>query len=1264
MTDMLLHVSTIRDTPNVVRLNIPSDHREDGAAWIYVPSKDVIYIGPPGSYGVGGTVDLAATVKSLVDSPKGEKFISGVMYNDGYSDYFQATNDEEEDRIMAALQDYHEAYYTSNGAFRGQGYDEGFRNYPIEDDTAYDPEDDLGEGEPIYDSETGELLGYLRDDDSFVDKDDINKPTLDEIPDDSAWAWLRDRNWSGSGDYSVMKPTPGTSKPIREWTKEDHLAWRDEADDKRGKAGYGWAAREDLNHFRWSFGDDNLVKGAPHQGLWLWPTESGYPDHFSQTGSAGLGNCAQGRVYPHFNNKWEILTWPDRPRNIKDKHIKSAIQAEAQAAVKQYLIDRIGVKPEDIFFTAMHYGDAVSNYDSPAYPAGGWSGKSGPGRYTPGLDPKPMRGSEDYNWDTERGVYDAYGRSPMDTNQLTFDDDGNANFTQKNPSFFENRPGDTSKLLNRVVDKIKGNPSKGDEFTDGAGITWKYDRFHKKYFPVNDDSMTPEDRWTEAVKRHDETVKSLGGGIVPQEGVSNSQKTWSDHNGVVWVRTPDRGWIRQSELQVPEGNSQFSVAPNEVFKVHKSDGHVISVSQEDYQKAVEEYGEDNWWYKFLGPRDTITDITKDAASIHDYDPEEEMRQGFLDSLNNGEQPTGQSYYKQNGPVKQEAFCWLGVGYGQDEGKGDPKDAELVTGTAHWNIVNKLIGSKLQTINEFLYHTEQGNFEVPMVWGWIIQHPMMKGVYVKFLTHLMENKQDLEYIPQVLAAISKMYKQPIEGYDVEESNTPIMERFPVSGGGAPTGAPPDPGLATAPIPLGTEQQSKGPVELPQGARVLDLDTVGFVTITTYSLGKGELYETEVSGGEMDGHVFPSYSESEARRMHDLLVRDEEAYQRTSAIMKKSQEEGFNLDAFVPTWHFWFAYSPTQLKYAPANTLIAYSPDQLQNSIKIQNLDESDMIIGQVGKIGAIPVFKINSGEEDNKLVSALKITFGVDPLPFDKVEESLKSGEIPSFMMPQHGCFGYVNGHLIIGQRHHQEIMFRLLENGWTWEDLLNAPQVWGWFSKNLNNNYNVWFSSDAGLMTGDDLKQQVILKLSQMTGAPVTETGGYGGKSKEEFGGNFDKKYGDPLTQNPEDMEGHKTKQKSTILSPIPPPPSQEDPSTEQEPAPTTPNATEQALNALLPGGGTPPPKKVGTFAGVPVMSSEDVPPNTLIAIAKRKKHKGVRYHGLHHPHVLQHVWRYHDWFENCVPHVDDHDGDDNDTPAPAPDPAPTSSPADNPATI
>lgn len=1151
--DMMFHVASEEHWPNVVRLEIPTDHDNDGAAWVYVPHNNTIYIGPPGSHGSGGSVDLATTIRQVTDIQKGEKLVSGVLYDDGYVDYFQATSDDQQDALVGSLQNYHDAYYEGNGSFRGKTKE--YMNYPTEDDTSFDPEDDNTFLEDADDAEW-----------------EAARPTLNADDLDDNWKWLADRDWSGKSDYSKMKLTPGTSKPIEEWTPEEHHAWKDLADEKRkGGGGGSWGAtREDYNHFRWSFGNSSLIKGAPHEGLWLWPTEHGYPDHYSQTGSEGLGNAAQGRVYPHLDGTWEILTWPERPRYVNDPQIKSAIQAQAEAAVKEYLINKVNVDPSKIFFTKMGYGEAVSSHNSESYPGHSYKHK-----------PQWSGGGASYDWDTDKGAYDYYGQT-----SIKYDNEGNASYTQtydphtqrmksvpiaqgtipaghwdsekrqwiprdkQESQFFDSSPGIVQKVVDKVKNKLK----------------------------------SPEDRWAESVRQHELAQGELGDAAgKATQGVKNLTDQWRD----------------EDDADIPGGTSVIQHGPNAKYRVHKSDGKVTVVTEQDYNLAVEEYGPEHWYLAFLSPKEHADHIDKVGATDMITDPEEEFTQKFLDHIKSGPQPTGQSYFAENGPIKQEAFLWLGIGYGEDAGEGDIKDAEFLTGTAHWQIVNKLTSKSFPNIADFLYKAKGGEFQIPMVWGWAAKHPMLKGVVITFLTHLGEMKQDLEFFPQALAAAAHHYDMPILDYDIQDSETPILETHPVTKTDGDGGSPPDPGLATAPSPAGAEHQVR---ILPQKERVVLENQVGFVTIQTYHLGKGELYETTVQGGDLDGHVFPSYSFDEAKGMHHSLVEQENSYQaKTSATIQDAEPNGgWKLPNDIkPMWSFIYGWSPELA--TQGNVIFVYTMNQLADKLKEQGISSASVVAGRIGQVmGSTWVYETQvpvTPEQQTAIEQALEKRQGIKLLPWSEIQAAIAKGEMHPAFIPASGCFGFIHGNLILGQRHHQEIMYRLLENGWTWEQLYAAPQAWGWFS--IGNEIGLRFSSDAGFIH-DDEQEKCKAAFAKMFGKQVKDQGGYGGKSEAEFGGNFKSKYGDPEEQDPNDMEGYKAQQNSTILTPLPEPPT--------------------AVEAMV----------------LPLIKAKK----------KKKKTKSVRYHGLHHPHVLKHVWRYHDYFESCVPHPDDHDGDDSDTPS------------------
>lgn len=342
------------NAPNVVHLNLPRDSHNEGAAWVYLPSKDTIYIGPQGSY----HVDITHSLKTLVDKKKGEKPITGVLYNDGYADYFDKGDEKTINRIISALQHYHETNYSTdfNKAEDDAGAWDGHDMiYPSDED--YEDPDEKARGG----------LDYHNPEDDLGD-DDVTNGGYDSMGDYwDAQAWgTGDKKYKNQDEYKELKPTPGQPKPIHEWDTQDYLDWRDKKYWNSG--GYFATPREDYPHFRWSYGDSKIMPGCPHEGLWVWPTHNGYPDHFSQTGHKGLGNCAQGRIYPHEGDRWEILTWPGRPRNAPSEATRQYIQKEAEQAVKEYVMEKIGVPEDKIFFTNMHYTSAVTMYNSPSYP--------------------------------------------------------------------------------------------------------------------------------------------------------------------------------------------------------------------------------------------------------------------------------------------------------------------------------------------------------------------------------------------------------------------------------------------------------------------------------------------------------------------------------------------------------------------------------------------------------------------------------------------------------------------------------------------------------------------------------------------------------------------------------------------------------------------------------------------------------------------------------------------------------------------------------
>lgn len=266
-----------------------------------------------------------------------------------------------------------------------------------------------------------------------------------------------------------------------------------------------------------------------------------------------------------------------------------------------------------------------------------------------------------------------------------------------------------------------------------------------------------------------------------------------------------------------------------------------------------------------------------------------------------------------------------------------------------------------------------------------------------------------------------------------------------------------------------------------------------------------------------------------------------------------------------WQYAWAYSA---KFILANNKVLYAMEGYDHLLdpKIQQygLTPKQYTQGEFGIWNGNYVYRLNPLTKPATKVAleSVKKTFAsgynIKLYNYDELKEYEDKGEMHPAFLPVHGCFGFLNGHLIIGMRHHQEIMYRLLESGWTWDDLLKADQRWGWFSYSPGEGVgDLRFSSDAGTMTADI--SAVEAAFENLYHAPFHDNkSGYGGKSESTYGGNFNLKYG-PTDAPVEEMTGTKTKYDNSILTPLPAPPV-EDTDTE------SPEVTH------APGPGFPPP--------------------------------------------------------------------------------------------
>lgn len=634
------------DTPNVVSLNLPSDHQNDGAAWVYLPSKDTIYIGPPGSY----HVDIAHSLKTLVDKKHNEKPVTGVQYNDGYVDYFDGMDQKTTDRILKALQTYHDENYSRsfNKAEDDAGAWDGHDMIYPRDEDYEDPDDRSERGRSGLD--TYNPGGYDPDEDDYG----------------VSWTPNTDfdtRSWGGKDDeYKELKPTPGQPKPIHEWDVQDYLDWRDKKYWNQG--GYFATPREDYPHFRWSYGDSRIWKGCPHEGLWVWPTHNGYPDHFSQTGHKGLGNCAQGRIYPHQGDRWEILTWPGRPRNAPEA-TKQYLQEEAQQAVKQYVMEKIGVPEDKIFFTNMHYTAAVSMYNSPSYPDDDYSSPSTKYVSKPfHYDWEPLE-----NWNaipegTWNILKDPEGKE-WQRSSLPADKPGDIRlFNQDNdPTHINIDPSTASiegwEIGKKVYDADETQSSSnenpydwkpGDPVNPNESIKEFYDRIKaekdQKQLPIGDAPKqigppanmlkNPEDyhRNPDGTYSRLTQLKTKGNVLFNWDG---TKWTWQQLTPEETYATKVR-WFEEDEAKrkdiarklwpeafgdtgdefdengelIPPGQSnqdQWQTDASGNLNVSSPTGDVINVSPEDYELAYRLHG-DNWYKSFL-PNRNLSSVVDD-----------------------------------------------------------------------------------------------------------------------------------------------------------------------------------------------------------------------------------------------------------------------------------------------------------------------------------------------------------------------------------------------------------------------------------------------------------------------------------------------------------------------------------------------------------------------------------------------------------------------------------------------------------------------------
>lgn len=186
------------------------------------------------------------------------------------------------------------------------------------------------------------------------------------------------------------------------------------------------------------------------------------------------------------------------------------------------------------------------------------------------------------------------------------------------------------------------------------------------------------------------------------------------------------------------------------------------------------------------------------------------------------------------------------------------------------------------------------------------------------------------------------------------------------------------------------------------------------------------------------------------------------------------------------------------------------------------------------------------------------------------------------------CYGYVDGRLYIGSRHHMGIMEFLLSHGYTFETLMAASQAWGWlenapeeegiyYPDKARGPLQIRFSTDAAAIDFS-LEPEVCAAFEKALGYPTVVTSKSKPTNQNEYAPMYETGYGSDSgywkNQGPiegcyvyDTHDGFLGWVNSTDLSHQFPPPEKKPEEQENEQLPL--------FDHPVPGGGTPPPKKL-----------------------------------------------------------------------------------------
>ena len=111
----------------------------------------------------------------------------------------------------------------------------------------------------------------------------------------------------------------------------------------------------------------------------------------------------------------------------------------------------------------------------------------------------------------------------------------------------------------------------------------------------------------------------------------------------------------------------------------------------------------------------------------------------------------------------------------------------------------------------------------------------------------------------------------------------------------------------------------------------------------------------------------------------------------------------------------------------------------------------------------------------------------------------------------YSCFAFLPPMLYLGNRHHMAIMQQLLQHGWTWEQLMEAKQLWGWSGDSPHGEepyIGLYLQTDAAILD-KSLLPELEAAFTKLTGIDKFVMKSNTDPTNEEYAPDWDSHYGD-----------------------------------------------------------------------------------------------------------------------------------------------------------